>query len=201
MKDSENKGFLAEAYATEAKILVWLDNFSGGVAALFEAVQLAQTYSSREFARTLISQFEESLKKKNEGSSPGTNRANGLEEGELALVLPPSLASHEHYRGIRVNNDHLRCVGVEPGSLVIAVPAPIGRGDLVAVREIESGEISCGFYDLDFGVLCLETCDSEPRLFDRDEVTIIGKIVGIAGEPNEKGARKVSPIAERPPTS
>lgn len=201
LKDGENKGFLAEAYATEGKLLVWLDDFSGGVTALFEAVRLAQTYSGRDFAKKLISQFEASLKKKNEGFSPGTNRANGLEEGELALVLPPSLASHEHYRGIRVNNDHLRCVGVEPGSLVIAVPAPIGRGDLVAVREIESGEISCGFYDLDFGVLCLETCDSEPRLFDRDEVTIIGKIVGIAGEPNEKGARKVSPIAERPPTS
>jgi tetratricopeptide (TPR) repeat protein len=201
LKDGENKGFLAEAYATEGKILVWLDDFSGGVSALFEAVQLAQTYSGRDFAKTLISQFEASLKKKNEGSSPGTNRANGLEEGELALLLPPALASHDHYQGVRVNNDHLQCVGVGRGSLVIAVPAKIGRGDLVVVREKESGEISCGFYDLDFGVLCLENCDSEPRLFDQDEVTVIGKVVGIAGEPDENGLRKVSEIAERPPTS
>ena len=114
LRDGENKGFLAEAYATEAKVLVWLDDFSGGISALFEAVQLAQTYSGREFARTLISQFETSLKKKNEGSSPGANRANGLEEGELALVLPPALATYDRYQGIRVNNDHLRCVGVSP---------------------------------------------------------------------------------------
>jgi len=201
LKDGENKGFLAEAYATEGKILVWLDDFSGGVSALFEAVQLAQTYSGRQFAKTLISQFEASLKKKNEGDSPGLNRANGLEEGDLALVLPPSLASHEHYQGIRVNNDHLQCVGIERGSLVVAVRATIERGDLVAVRENGSGEISCGFFDLDFGVLCLETCDSEPRLFDRDDVTVIGKIVGIASEPDKKGVRKVSPIPERPLTS
>lgn len=201
LRDGENKGFLAEAYATEAKILVWLDDLAGGISALFEAVQLAQTYSGREFARSLIQQFEVELKKKIQGSSPGKNRANGLEEGELALVLPPSLASHEHYQGIRVNNDHLFCVGVGRGSLVIAVPAAIVRGDLVAVREKESGEISCGFYDLDFGVLCLETCDSEPRLFGEDEVTVIGRIVGIAGEPDQNGLRKVSPIAERPLTS
>lgn len=198
LKDGENKGFLAEAYATEAKILVWLDNFSGGVTALFEAVQLAQTYSGREFAKTLISQFEVSLKKKNQGVSPGVNRADGIEESELALVLPPSLAMHSQYQGIRVNNDHLQCVGVGRGSLVIAVPAAINRGDLVAVRENESGEISCGFYDFDFGVLCLENCDSEPRLFDQDAVSIIGKLVGIAGEPDKQGVRIVSAIPDRP---
>ena len=201
LKDGENKAFLAEAYATEAKLLVWLDDFSGGVTALFEAVQLAQTYSGRAFAKTLISQFETSLKKKNAGDTPGTNKANGLEEGELALVLPSALASHERYQPIRVNNNHLQCVGVSAGSLVIAVPAAIGRGDLVAVRENESGEVSCGFYDLDFGVLCLETCDSEPRLFDQDAVTVIGKIVGIADPPDKDGVHTVRPIAERPFTS
>ncbi|MEQ1765359.1 MAG: tetratricopeptide repeat protein [Pyrinomonadaceae bacterium] len=202
LKDGENKAFLAEAYATKAKILVWLDDFGAGIVALFEASKLAETYSGREFAKTLIAQFEAELEKKNDGRGPGENRSNGLEDGSLELVLPPSLASHASYRGIRINNDHLLCVGVQSGSLVIAVESSeIRRGDLVAVAENHSGEISCGFYDLDFGVLCVETCESEPRLFDPGEVTIVGKIVGIAGEPDQNGLRSVVPIRERLVTS
>lgn len=202
LKDGENKAFLAEAYATEAKILIWLDNFAGGVLALFEAAKIAETYSGREFAKTLIAQFEAELDKKNAGSRPGENRSNGLDEGSLELVLPPSLASHDRYRGIRINNDHLLCVGVKNGMLVIAVEtSQIERGDLVAVAENDSGEISCGFYDLDFGVLCLETCESEPRLFDPGKITILGKVVGVASEPDQKGVRTVSPVENRPAIS
>ena len=202
LKDGENKAFLAEAYATEAKILIWLDNFNGAILSLFEAAKLAETYSGREFAKTLIAQFETELEKKNVGRNPGRHGSNGLEETGLELVLPPMLASHEHYQGIRINNDHLHCVGITNGSLVIAAKtSAIERGDLVALTENESGEISCGFYDLDFGVLCLETCDLEPRLFDPGDITIIGKLVGIAGEPDQNGLRTVTPIMSRPATS
>lgn len=199
LKDGENKAFLAEAYATEAKILVWLDDLTGGISALFEAAKLAETYSGREFAKTLISQFEVELEKKNAGRKPAERRSNGLEETGLELILPPKLALHDRYQGIRINNDHLLCVGIETGSLVIAAATTeINRGDLVAISENDSGEISCGFYDLDFGVMCLETCDLEPRLFDPADVTIIGKIVGIADEPDQDGLRKVTPIVDRP---
>lgn len=197
LKDGENKGFLSEAYATEAKILVWLDDLSGGVSALVEAVQLAKTYVSRDFAKKLTSHFEEAVRKKSAGESPGKNHSHGIEEGELRLVLPPSLAAHDRYHGIRINNDHLTCVNVRPGDLVIAVETRIERGDLIAISENESGEISCGFYDLDFGVLCVETCDAEPTLFDRDSVTIIGKIVGIADEPDGNGDRVVRLVRKR----
>ncbi len=201
LKDGENNAYLAEAYTTQAKVLIWKDDFAGGVLSLFEASKIAETYSGREFVRTLISQFEAELEKKNSGRQPGELKSNGLEEGGLELILPPTLASHSRYRGIRINNDHLRCVGIENGSLVIAgETTEVGRGDLVAVLETASGEISCGFYDLDFGVLCVETCDSEPRLFDPSDVTIIGKIVGIATEPDKDGLRTVSPIPSRPPT-
>lgn len=199
LKDGENKAFLAEAYATEARILVWLDTFSGGVTALFEAWKLAETYSGRGFARTFIAQFEAEVEKKKAGAASGVRRSNGLVETGLELILPPKLALHDRYQGIRINNDHLHCVGIKNGSLVIAaVTTDIKRGDLVAVSEKDSGEISCGFYDLDFGVMCLETCDLEPRLFDPEDVTIIGKIVGIADDPDQNGLRKVVPIIDRP---
>jgi tetratricopeptide (TPR) repeat protein len=201
LRDGENKGFLSEAYATEAKILVWLDDLTGGVTALFEAVQLAQTYVGREFAKKLIGHFEEALRRKNAGEAPGRNRSNGIEEGELRLILPESLATHRQYHGIRINNEHLACVNVKRGDLVIAVETSIERGDLIAVSENTSGEVSCGFYDLEFGVLCIESCDAEPTLFDRDAVTIIGKVIGIADEPDSNGDRAVRPIRSRPITS
>lgn len=201
LKDGENKGFLSEAYATEAKILVWLDDLSGGVSALFEAVQLAQTYVGRDFAKKLIGHFEDAVRRKNAGKLPGKNLSNGIEDGELRLVLPKALASHKKYHGIRINNNHLTCVNVNRGDLVIAVEAEVGRGNLIAVLEKDSGEISCGFYDLDFGVLCIETCNAEPMLFDHDAVMIIGKIVGIAEEPNGNGDRVVKPIRSRPTIS
>lgn len=201
LKDGENNAYLAEAYTTQAKILVWKDDLSGGISSLFEGAKIAETYTGREFAKTLISQFEAELEKKNAGSMPGERRSNGLEEGALELVLPPTLAVHSRYQGIRINNDHLHCVGITNGALVIAADsADISRGDLVALSENASGEISCGFYDLDFGVLCIETCDGEPRLFDPGDVSIIGKIVGIAGEPDQAGLRTVTPIRSRPAT-
>lgn len=202
LKDGENKAFLAEAYATEAKILIWLDNVSGAIMALFEATKLAEMYVGREFSRMLVTQFEAELVKKNGGKQPGERRSHGLEAAALELALPPQLASYSRYQGIRINNDHLHCVGIRSGSLVIAAETPkIERGDLVAISEIESGEISCGFYDLDFGVMCLESCDLEPRLFDPDQVTIIGKVIGIAGEADGMGVRTVTPLMHRPPTS
>ena len=119
----------------------------------------------------------------------------------MTLDLPASIAAHSHYQGIRINSDHLGCVGIQRNSLVISVKVDVARGDLVAVREINSGEISCGFYDFEFGVLCIEDCDSEPRLFDPGEVEIIGKIIGIAGEADASGHRTVAPIGERPAIS
>lgn len=198
LKDGENNAYLAEAYTTEAKIFVWQDDFASGVLSLFEASKIAETYAGREFAKKLISQFEAELDKKNAGQKTAERRSNGLEENALELILPPSLASHSRYQAIRINNDHLRCVGIENGSLVISVEsAEIGRGDLLAVSENASGEISCGFYDLDFGVLCVETCNSDPRLFDPSDVTIVGKIVGIVSEPDQNGLRNVTPIPAR----
>jgi tetratricopeptide (TPR) repeat protein len=197
LKDGENKSFLAEAFATEAKILVWLDNFSAAVTALFEAVQLARTYSGNRFAKSLISQFEETVKEKNGAVRPGRSRPLGLEWGELELVLPPSLAGHERFRGIWINNDHLEFVGLKRESLAIAADIPVKRGDLAALCEIDSGEIFCGFYDSEFGVVCLEGCDSVPQLFDEGSVKLIGKIIGKAGSPDEHGKRVVSPIGNR----
>lgn len=198
LKDGENMGYLADAFLTESRILLWMDNFAGAISALLESVQIARTQAGHEFSKKLIKHFEDELKRKIAGPVPG-KRGNDLETGELSLVLPSSIGELSGYKGIWINNSHLECVGVGKGSLVIAADDRIRRGDLVAVSEIETGEISCGFYDADFGVICLEGCNSEPQLFDESAVRIIGKIVGVAGgKKDREGKLIVTAIASRP---
>lgn len=196
LKNGENKGFLAEALVTEARILARIGHLRAALSVLTEAVQMAKTYSGNELAKVLIARFETSLQERNE-SEKGKRSLSELESGDLALEIPPSLAAFTRYQGIWINNGHLEQIGIKKGSLTIAVEAPIARGDLVALSEIASGEISCGFYDSDFGLVCLEGCGSEPQLFDLDSVKVIGKIVGIVGEAGADGRRIVRPVEGR----
>ena len=72
-------------------------------------------------------------------------------------------------------------IGHESLGTVEEAPVNSGfkRGDLVAVLEIESDEAVCGFYDADFGIVCIEGIKGQPDLFDEKEVKILGKIVGV----------------------
>ena len=121
----------------------------------------------------MIKRFETALKEKND--PPKQN----LEYGDFELILPQSIAHFSDYRGIWIKNTQLEITGLVKGSLAIVVKAKVKRGDLVAVTEVESGEVSCGFYDADFGIVCIEGSQGEPQLFDEKEIRILGKIVGV----------------------
>jgi hypothetical protein len=52
--------------------------------------------------------------------------------------------------------------------------------------------VSCGFFDSDFGIVCLEAGGSEPQLFDKSDIKILGKIVGVCNSgKNADGAMEV----------
>jgi len=77
----------------------------------------------------------------------------------------------------------------------VVVPDKVRRGDLVALVELSNDLVSCGFYDSDFGIVCLEAGGSEPQLFDKSDVKILGKIVGVCGgSKNADGTLDVRPI-------
>ena len=103
-------------------------------------------------------------------------------------MLPPAIAHFEEYEGVWINNSDLENYGLRRGSLAVVVPCKVKRGDLVAVMEKESDLVSCGFYDADFGIVCLEAGNSEPQLFSESDITILGKIVGVGdGTPATDG--------------
>ena len=178
---SENYAYLSDTLATKAKIQLYSDDFSTATLTLLEAVELAKIRISEQAAMTLVREFEQSLKERNDGKAkqPAEAVRTGIAEGDLKLVLPPSIAHYDDYQGIWISNSDLESIGLLRGSLAVVVPVSVKRGDLVALVEKESDLVSCGFYDSDFGIVCLEAGDSEPQLFSDSDVTILGKIVGV----------------------
>lgn len=182
LKKSENLAYLTETYLTKAKTLIHLDDFPAATLCLFDAVQIARVQIGEESALDLIREFELVLQTKNSLPSPSHEEKIFNEEigGEdLKLVLPPELAHYQEFQGVWINNTYLEKVGLPKGALAIVIKEKVGRGDLVAIAEIGSDSVVCGFYDSDFGVVCLEGDDCEPQLFDEKDVEILGRIVGV----------------------
>lgn len=197
LKESENTAFLSETLLTEAKILLHLDRLTDAIASLFEAVEIAKTNAGEAAAKGILEQFESELRGLYEPKRR-KNSDNDLETGELEFLLPPSIAHYKDFQAVRINNDHLECAGVQRGSLVMVASGPVKRGDLTAVAEIETGSISCGFYDSDFGIVSLEGCDGELQLFNQPDVQVLGKIVGVCDGATDAGGKMiVAAIKER----
>jgi tetratricopeptide (TPR) repeat protein len=195
---SENFAYLAETLGTKARIQLYTDDFSTATMTLLEAVDIAKIRIGEEFATNLVREFEQSLKKV--GDRSGKARVKGTEpigsaSSELKLVLPPPISQYENYQGVWINNSDLENHGLVRGALAVVVPCRVERGDLVALVEIETDLVSCGFYDADFGIVCLEAGTAEPQLFSEADVKILGKIVGVCDAKDARdGAMKVRAI-------
>lgn len=192
----ENFAYLTDTIATKARIQLFTNDFSTATLTLLEAVELAKVRISEEAAMTLIKEFETTFDRRNtERASPADPTRTGLASGDLKLVLPPELANYADYLGVWINNSDLQPYGLSIGSLAVVVPVSVSRGDLVALLEIATDAVSCGVYDSDFGIVCLEAGGTEPLLFNQLDVKVLGKIVGVcdAGETDGQ-ALKVRPI-------
>ncbi|MEP6703795.1 MAG: hypothetical protein ABJB34_03220 [Acidobacteriota bacterium] len=194
---SENYAYLTETIATKARIQLFSNDFSTATLTLLEAVELAKIRISEDAAMRLIREFEQSLHDRNTAMDRQSveNNPSGLAADDLKLILPTSLADYEDYQGIWISNSDLEQYGLARGSLAIVVPHKVRRGDLIALIELSSDLVSCGLYDSDFGIVCLEALGSEPQLFDASDVKILGKIVGVCrSEKNADGTFQVFPL-------
>lgn len=188
LQKSENSGYLVETYLTKTKILLSLDDFSAATFCLFDAVQIAKTHISEETAKNLVKEFEAEILKKSTQQITQTFTEKELVSGDLELVLPLSISHYGQYQAIRIKNTHLEQIGLKQNSLAIVVDDEVKRGDLAAILQISDESVYCGFYDADFGIVCLEGIDSEPQLLDESEIKILGKIVGVCdSEKNSDG--------------
>lgn len=195
LKRGENSGYLAETYLTKSVIQVYLhSDLVAAILSLLEAVNIARTNVSEEKAQGFIREFEAAFAKKN-SSKPARPGISAMDN--LKLLMPPSLAHYTEYQGVWINSTHLESAGLRQGALAVIVRDEIERGDLVAVAEKETEEISCGFYDKEFGIICLENPDSEPLLFDEDKVAVLGKIVGFCDPAKETGGKMIVEVIDK----
>ena len=191
LRKSENQAYLAESLMTRAKTLLILDNFQDAVFSMMEAVDITRRQTGEIAARELIDEFQTAF-------DPGKITAkNKLTADELELFIPASLSKYSEYSGVWINNSHLEDLGIPRGSLAVTVDEKVKRGDLVAAVERDSGAVVCGYYDSDFGMVCLESGSGQPYLFDENAITIKGKIIGVCRDgQNADGKMIVEPIGQ-----
>lgn len=182
LRKSENIAYLVETLWTKTKILIYLDDISAATQSLFEAVQLAKIHISEEVVNNLMKDFEITLQEKNSFISNTPIIETKRNEETFELVLPPTIAHYHNVQGVRIRNSHLEKYDLPIDSLAIVAEDKIKRGDLVAVIEIATDSVVCGFYDADFGIVCLENGEGEPTLFDESDIKILGKIIGVCNE-------------------
>lgn len=201
LKKTENTAYLIEAYMTRVKTLVYLDDISSAALSLVDAVEIARANTGEGSARALTNEFESALKERSTITAPAStlketagSKSETVGNG-LQLVLPPSISHYADYQGVWINGRHLEKAGLTEGSLAVVVNEDVKRGDLVAIAEIGSEMVSCGYYDAEFGMICLEGADRDLQMFNEQDVRILGRIVGVCntGE-NADGNMIVEPV-------
>ncbi len=197
LERGENKSYLVEVYQTKVKILVHLERLTDAMTALFEAYQIAKTHISEKVANDLLIKFEQTLLEKKTPVLKGIYTEKEIVElnDGFELILPKSISVKGSFHGVKIKNDVLENIGLKKGDLAIVVKTEVDKGDLVAVVEKETELVIFGYYDFDFGIVCLDNKVTEPQLFDNNEIEILGKIVGHCNlETKSNGKIKVQPI-------
>jgi len=195
LRRGENSGYLADTLMTKSLVEVAMTGtFSTAMFSVVEAVNIARQMTDEQRAQRFISEFDEAVERKRlRVAEPDRPSVSAKEE--LRLILPPALAHYTDCQGVWINNSHLEAVGLWQGSLAIVVNQLVRRGDLVAISEKATEEVSCGFYDFEFGIIGLQGPESEPQLFEEDKITVLGRIVGVCDPAKETGGKlTVEPI-------
>jgi tetratricopeptide (TPR) repeat protein len=193
LKKSPNTGYLAETYVTKAKVLIFMNDLSAATFSLLDAVSIARVQVDEKMAARFVEEFGEAYKAKHRAApeTGGDKETENRIDGELKLILPPSLAHYTDYQGVWINNSHLEKVGLPQGSLAVIVKDEIKSGDLIAIADKKTEEISCGFYELGFGIVCLEGAGSETQLFDENDIVILGPIVGVCNSQKDAEGKMI----------
>lgn len=190
LSKSDNADYVAETYLTKSMLLLYAEDLTSAFLCLSDAVQIAKSKISEERARGIVAEFDYARRNLDKFRVKSPAPETYVEGADVDLVLDPALAHYEDYQGVWIKNEHLESFGLPKGALAVVAKQPIKRGDLIAINDLATDSIVCGFYDADFGLVCLEGLGDEPVFFDETDVIILGKVIGV-GEPNKKKTGKI----------
>lgn len=195
LSKSENADYVAETYLTKSLLLLHSEDLTSAFLCLSDAVQIAKSKISEERARGIVAEFEIARKNLDKPGGEIDEATSELDGADVELVLHPTLAHYEDYQGIWIKNERLEKFGLPKGSLAVVAKQSIRRGDLIAINDLATDSIVCGFYDADFGLVCLEGIGDDPVFFDESDVVILGKVIGV-GQPDQytPGKIQIKPI-------
>lgn len=190
LEKGENKGYLVESYQTKVSIFVEMDLIPEALEVLFEAFRIAKEFISEDFAKKLLNNFDEKLREKTSARLDNIFDEKDVHDENYELIFHKSIKVKGEFNGVKIKNNFLENYGLKKGVLAITAKDKIKKGDLVAVLEKENDLVVCGFYDYEFGVVCLDNKKDEPHLYNEDEINILGKIIGYC-EINERTTGKI----------
>jgi tetratricopeptide (TPR) repeat protein len=195
LRRGENFGMLSEVYLTKAIAFLNLENIPETVFSLFEAIRLAQLNGESQ-AKRIVESFETAWLSK---FPPKIQRLYSehekLKMSDIEIDLPRGVSPNQRFYGIWIKNNHFKEFGLERGRFAIVVETEIEKGDLVAISDNETELVSIGFFEREFGLVALENLLSEPELFNENQITILGKIIGYCEpEINSRGRYTVQAI-------
>jgi tetratricopeptide (TPR) repeat protein len=195
LEKGDNKGYLVESYQTKVNILIELDEIPNALEVLFEAYKTSKEYISEEFGKKLLLDFEKKLKEKSSIRVKGIFDEKEIFDENYELIFHKSIKVKGEFNGIKIKNNYFENYGLRKGVLAVTVKEKINKGDLVAVLEKENNLVVCGFYDYEFGIICLDNKIDEPQLFNKEDIELLGKIIGYCEiEERTSGKILVNPI-------
>ena len=179
---------LVTSYQTKIKICANLGRIPEMLETSAKAHNIATIQIGGEFAQEILVETASILPEAIEQKEPDTIKlyleAEVEEEKEFVENLPielnfPTPQPFKEYIGINLVNDKLEFVGLHKDHIaIVGETKDVKKGDIVAVREINTAQVHCGVYDLDFGIIGLDAPNHEPLLFDEGIVIILGKVIG-----------------------
>lgn len=195
LRSGENSAYHSEAHFTKSKALLFLDAIADSALALFEAMEIARVNQGEKAEKQLALDFEAAIRNRDIRVKQNRRPRRKLRDFESELVIPTSLSVNEDYQVIRIRNSHLEKIGIRFGDLALVVNVAVQRGDLIAVKENFDESIICGFYDYFAGIISVSGFDSETLLLKKEDVEIIGKVVGTGSKEHSRdGKIRIKPI-------
>jgi len=179
LNQTENYGFMVEARETKIRSLIKLKNLKDALLTFGDGLEIARSQTSPE----IVSGFTERVSKMfEERTVLKIYQESGLFSSTeiLELNYPENYQPPTSVIGIEVMSNRLQSFGLAKGCLaIVEEDSAVKNGDLISIFVPQTGSRVLGALCFFEDMILLEFDEnSTPISFMRDEIKLIGKVIG-----------------------